>query len=380
MNQVRNIQSAFPFFDQESVSKILRDIELMLKSGMLTNGPHVKDFEDKFAEYVRVKYAIAVNSGTSSLEIALRYFKVKNREVIVPTNTVIATPNSVIFAGGIPAFADIREDTLCVDPEDVERKISSRTAGIIVVHIAGLVCPQIDELAEICEDHNLFLLEDCAHAHGAVINGKMAGTLGDVGCFSFYPTKVMTTGEGGIITTEDPELADAARSMRNHGQNSQRLMVMLGHNWRMSEVAAILGKYQLENLEKFVHKRNEIARSYDNALGKIEGVSLFRTPDNVRHSYYKYAVRLSDDIDTEKLAQILKEEYNIETGNIYYPPCHLHPFYKENFGTREGDLPVAEKVLQKVLCLPMHVGITEENVKYISEALRSSILKLQEKN
>jgi dTDP-4-amino-4,6-dideoxygalactose transaminase len=285
----------------------------------------------------------------------------------------VATPNAVLFAGGTPVFADIREDTLCIDPEDVERKLTPKTAGLIVVHIAGLVCPQINELAKLCRDHKLFLMEDAAHATGASFNGKMAGTLGDCGCFSFYPTKIMTTGEGGMITTDNSELAEIAHCMRNHGLDSQRHMIMFGHNWCMSEITAIVGKYQLENLENFILKRNQIAELYEAELEKIDEVSLFKTPANTRHSYYKYPIRISDEIDGEKLAFILKNEYNIETGSLYYPPCHLHPFYKENFGTREGDLPVSEKVLKKVLCLPMHFGINEENVRYVTEALGSSI-------
>lgn len=377
MARAKKISSAFPFFDKESVQDILKDIELMLRSGVLTDGQHVEDFERKFAEYVKVKHAVAVNSGTSALEISLRHFKLKGREVIVPTNTFVATPNSVLFAGGKPVFADIREDTLCIDPEDVKRKITSQTAGIIVVHIAGLICPQINELSDLCRDHGLFLLEDAAHAHGALIDGKKAGALADAGCFSFYPTKVMTSGEGGMITTDDSDLAEDARCMRTHGQNPQRLMVKLGHNWRMSEVAAIIGKHQFENLEKFVLKRNEIARYYDTALAKLDGVSLFKTPANMRHSYYKYPVRLSDGVDRDKLALILGNKFSIETGNIYYPPCHLHPFYKENFGMKEGDLPVSENLLKKVLCLPMHANMTKRNAEYVSEALSQAISKLQ---
>jgi len=380
MSSPIKIQSALPCFDDKSINGILRDIESLLRSGRLTGGPHVKDFEDRFAEYVKTKHAVAVSSGTSNLEICLRYFKVKGREVIVPTNTFVATPNSVIFAGGKPVFADMREDTLCIDPEDVKRKISSRTAGVIVVHIAGLICPQIKELAELCEDRELFLLEDSAHAHGAMIDGKMAGTLSHAGCFSFYPTKVMTTGEGGMITTDDSDLAEAARCMRNHGQSSERLMVMLGHNWRMSEIAAILGKHQLGNLERFVQKRNEIARIYDKALGNVRGVSLFRTPSNIRHSYYKYPIRLDGSVEGDRLARILKEKYNIETGNVYYPPCHLQPFYEENFGTREDDLPVSEKMLENVFCLPMHFGLTVENADYIIDAFSQSLSKLQNVN
>ena len=376
-NHIRRICSSSPFFDKETLEGILRDIKITLKTGVLTDGSRVKDFERKFADYVGVEHALAVNSGTSALEIVLRYFKLEGREVIVPTNTFVATPNSVLFAGGRPVFADIMEDTLCIDPEDVAKKISPRTAGVIVVHIAGLICPQIKALRDLCEDEGLFLLEDAAHAHGATIEGEKAGALADAGCFSFYPTKVMTTGEGGMITTNDSKLAEVAKCLRTHGQNSRREMVMLGHNWRMSEVAAIIGEHQLKNLEKFVLKRNEIAKYYESALRKTDGVCLFKTPNNIRHSYYKYPIIIDEDIDVEKLAAILKVEYGVETGNVYYPPCHLHPFYKENLGTKEGDLPTSEKMLKKIICLPMHVKITKEDVNYISEALDCCIKRLK---
>ena len=370
------IQSSSPFFDEKSIQRILEDVEAVLRSGYLTDGPNVKEFEKKFAEYVGVKHAVAVNSGTSALEIPLRYFGLKGREVIVPTNTFVATPNTVLFAGGKPVFADICEDSLCIDPEDVKRKVSKKTAGIIVVHVAGLVCPQTEELVEICEDKGFFLLEDAAHAHGALFNGKKAGALADAGAFSFYPTKVMTSGEGGMITTDDSGLAEMALMMRTHGQNAKREMVVLGHNWRMSEMAAIIGRHQLENLEKFVVKRNEIARLYEKCLGDVDGVELFRVPANIRHSYYKYPIKLNDEVDRDKLAAVLKEKYGIETGNVYDPPCHLHPFYRENFGTGEGDLPVSERVLRKVLCLPMHAGMTEKEARNVVKGVRS-VLKSQ---
>lgn len=367
------VSSSAPFFGEESIREILRDIESTLKGGILTDGTHVHGFEREFAEYVGVKHAVAVNSGTSALEIALRHFRLSGREVVVPTNTFVATPNSVLFAGGKPVFADIREDTLCVDVDDVRRRLSPRTAGVIVVHIAGLVCPQTDELRMLCVDNGLFLLEDAAHAHGAAISGKKAGALGDAGCFSFFPTKVVTTGEGGMITTDDAGLADDARCMRSHGLNSEREMVMLGHNWRMSEVAAIIGRHQLKRLEEFVLRRNDVARLYEAELAKVKGLSLFRTPAGIRHSYYKYPVRLDDDVDREKIAERLKNEFGVETGTVYDPPCHLHRFYRENFGAREGDLPVSENVLKKVLCLPMHVGMSRETVEYVSDSLESVI-------
>lgn len=377
MSNKKRILSAFPFFDEECITGILQDIELTLKSGVLIDGIHTKDFEKKFAEYIKVEHAVAVSSATAALEMALRYFKVRDREVIVPTNTFVATPNSVLFAGGKPVFADIREDTLCIDPEDVRRKLSPRTAGVIVVHVGGLVCPQMDELMQLCEDYRLFLLEDAAHAHGAIFKGRMAGALGDAGCFSFYPTKVMTSGLGGMLTTDDSGLAEAARLMRTHGQNTQGQMILLGNEWRLSEISAIVGRHQLERLELFIKRRNEIAECYSSALRNVPGISLFQTPPYVRHSYYKFALKLSEDMNREKLAALLRDEYGVETGHLYYPPCHLQLFYKEHFGTREGDLPVAESVLRRVLCLPMHAALSDEDAFYVAESLKTLCNKLK---
>ena len=179
------VKSSSPYFAKEELEAVLKDIRQMLLGGVLTEGPHVKLFEKEFGTYVQARHAIAVNSGTAALEIALRHFKPEGGEVIVPTNTFVATPNTVIFAGGKPVFADIRADTLCLDPDDVRRRINRNTVGIVVVHIAGLVCPQIRELMELCRENDLFLIEDAAHAHGAKAEGKMAGTLSDCGCFSF---------------------------------------------------------------------------------------------------------------------------------------------------------------------------------------------------
>jgi len=373
------IPSAFPYFDDSAIERITEDIKSTLRSGVFIDGVHGQDFEKKFAEYIGVKQAIAVDSCSSALEIALRYFKVKDREVIVPTNTFVASPNSVLFAGGKPVFVDIKENTLCIDIEDVKNKLSSNTVGVMVVHIAGLICPEIKQLVDFCEENNLFLLEDAAHAHGAMIDGKKAGALADVGCFSFYPTKVMTCGKGGMITTDNPKVAELAKCLRSYGLDSQRLMKKLGHSWWLSEIHAIIGKHQLERLEEFVRKRNEIAKEYVTALRDTDGIYLLEKPGNIRHSYYKFPVRLDEKLDREEITRILKEEYNIETGTIYYPPCHLHPYYKDVLGTQTGDLPVAEKVLNKILCLPVFVGMNEEDTNEVCEALESVIARFNKK-
>jgi perosamine synthetase len=364
-----NIQGSLPYFSEESLNEIAREIKAVLKSGRLTDGPVAEEFEKEFAEYNNVNYAVAVNSGTGALDVALRHFKLVGREVIVPTNTFISTPNAVLLTGGKPVFADMNPDTLCLDVEDAKKRVTSKTAGVMVVHIAGLVCPQINELKEFCQEKGLFLVEDCAHAHGATLDGQKAGTFGDAGCFSFYPTKVMTSCEGGMIVTNNPEIADESRCLRTCGQDKNRQAVTLGQNWRLNEVIAVIGKNQLAHLEEFLAKRNQVAKWYQEGIAEVGGVSLFEVPPNSRHSYYKYPVKLAEGIDRIRLSATLKDKYGIETGHIYYPPCHLQPFYMQSYGTKAGDLPISERVLKQVLCLPMHYGIANENVKYICESL-----------
>ena len=367
-----NIPSARPFFSKEAIESILGDIKGSLEAGVLTQGPYMEKFENLFAEYVGVKNAIAVNSGTSALEIVLRYFDVKDREVIVPTNSFVASANTVIFAGGQPVLADIKPDTLCIDPDDVRQRITSKTRCIMVVHLAGLVCPQMDELKEICRDYGLFLIEDAAQAHGATADGKKAGCLGGAGCFSFFPTKVMTTGEGGIITTDDDNLAEFARIIRNHGREGD-LHVRLGYNWRMSEVNAILGIYQVKRLEQYVERRNEMARRYAELLAKTSDIILIPVPSDFRHSYYKYPVLFPESVNVSKLEKVLKEDYGIATGALYYPPIHLQPLYGRLYGYEEGMLPVAEDVLRRQLCLPMFIGLSDEEIDYTVNSLKMEL-------
>jgi len=380
MPEKNEIPSAKPFFDESTIESILKDIKEILRSGLLaesspgSKSPNVQKFEEMFTEYVGTEEAIAVSCGTAAIEIPLRYFDIKGGEVIVPTNTFIASANAVLYAGGKPVLSDIKRETLCIDPDDAESRITSKTRGIMVVHVAGLVCPEIYELLEICEDHGLFLIEDAAHAHGATIDGKKAGSLGDVGSFSFFPTKVMTTCEGGMITTDDQDLARMARRMRNHGRHEKTgLVVTLGYNWLMDEIGAVIGIHQLEQLETFVEKRNDIAKKYEKGLQGIEGVKPISTPSNIRNSYYKYPVYLDEGIDPSRLTQFLKSEYHIAVGEIYYPPCHLMPLYKEMFGYKGGELPVSEQVLKRVIALPMHVQITDAEINRVLKGLAAGI-------
>ena len=365
------VPAAKPFFSEEDIRSILSEIGTSLRTGTLTLGPNVKKFEDMFAEYTGVKHAVAVNSGTASLEIPLRYFDVKDMEVIVPTNTFVASANTVYFAGGKPVLADIREDTLCLDPEDMKRRITSKTKGVIVVHLAGLIPPQMKEIREICNDKNLFLIEDAAQAHGASMDGKKAGSLSDAGSFSFFPTKPMTTGEGGMVTTDNSNLDKFARSLRHHGIEGRDNYPRFGYNWRMSDINAIIGIHQLQHLDAFVKERNEIAKKYSKLLSRIKSARVIQVPPNIVHSYYKFAVILP--FETANLQRALKEKYEIETSFLYYPPVHLQPIYQTHFGYKAGMLPVSEDVLKRMICLPIFIGIIDGQINYVVESLEKEM-------
>ncbi len=366
------IPNARPFFNDEDIDDILNDIRNCLKSGMLTMGQNIERFENQFAKYVGVKYAIALNSGTSALEVALRYFDVKNKEVIVPTNSFVSSANAVIFAGGEPILCDIKDETLCIDPDDLRKRITPKTKGVIVVHLAGLIPPQMKELQDICSENNLFLIEDAAHAPGAILDNKKAGSLSEVGCFSFFPTKPMTTGEGGMITTNDSNLADFAKILRHHGKEGD-VHTRIGYNWRMSEIHAILGIYQLKRLDEYIMIRNQIAKKYAEGLGNIEGINLISVPSNIVHSYYKYPIILTSGIEALALQKTLKNKYNIATGTLYYPPIHLQPFYRQCFSYKEGMLPSSEEILKKETCLPMFVGLGEKEIDHVIDSLKKEV-------
>jgi dTDP-4-amino-4,6-dideoxygalactose transaminase len=372
-----------PFFTESDREIISSEINKILESGHLTNGPWVKGLEEAFAEYTGTKFAIATNSGTSALEILLRYFDVSDREVIVPTNTFLSSGNAVIFAGGKPVLADISAETLSIDLNEIQRKITPKTKGVIAVHLAGLISPQIYEIRKFCIKKGLFLIEDAAHAPGASFNSYKAGNLSDGAAFSFYPTKPMTTGEGGMITTNDPECDNFARSLRSHGISigeesiyNKNLLVRLGYNWRMSELQAVVGYFQLKNLDKAISCRNHIANLYLKELKDIPGITLFEVPANVRHSYYKFPVLFDKKFLREKIVSQFRNDFGVQVGSIYWPPCHLQPFYKERFGYKKGDFPVAEDVLYRTVALPIFPDMTEQDVLLV----RAAIIKIVEDN
>jgi len=365
---------ARPVVPGDDVERILSDFRKILLDGRYTLGRYTEQFETEFKECIGSAYAIAVNSGTSALEIILRVLGIgPGDEVIVPVNTFIATSNAVIFAGARPVFVDVEFESLCMDAAQVQEKISDKTKAVIVVHIGGIVCPRMKEILEICADNNIYLIEDAAHAHGSTLEGKKAGTFSAAAAFSFYPTKVMTTGEGGMITTDSEEIDKKARILRDQGKSAFEggLIVELGYNWRMTEFSAVLGIYQLRRLEEFIEKRRALARRYDKGLAKISGVRPQKIPSNIKSNYYKYVAFLDEDIDKVWLKKELREKYGIRLGGeVYDPPLHLQPVYRRLFGFKGGEFPVAEEVARRHICLPMHVGLSYEDVDYVIAALR----------
>ena len=370
-----NIPAAKIYFPEEDRKELLKQIDGILASGQLTLGKYTKEFEERFAEYVGTKYAIAVNSGTSALEIPLRALDIKGHSVIVPTNTFFATPASVIHAGGEVIFADVTEN-LCIDPERVKEDIRDDTKGVIVVHIGGGIPPQIKEVQEICEDHNLFLIEDAAHAHGSTLDGKKAGGFGDAAAFSFYPTKVMTSGEGGMITTNDEKIYKRALVFRDQGKAGfyGNVHTEMGYNWRMSEIHAAMGLSQFARLEEFIRDRRRVAKIYDEELKKIDGIIPIKIPSEAKSNYYKYVALLDNGIDRAVIKKKLKEKYGVSlSGEVYELPCHLQPIFKDMHGFKEEDFPVAEDVCKRQICLPVFATMTEEQAKYVVDSLKEVI-------
>lgn len=355
-----------PCIPEEDVAALLGDFAQILRSGRLTMGPYLERFEREFAAGVGTDHAVGMNSGTAPLEVALRYWGVEGREVVVPTNTFIASANAALLAGGRPVLCDIDPQTLSSGLPQIEAQVGKKTRAVVAVHIAGLIAPDIEAIRSFCRARGLLLLEDAAHAHGAKADGEAAGNLGDAAGFSFFPTKPLTTGEGGALSTNDRDLAAFARSFRTHGVSAPgRVLERLGHNYRLPELSAALGLRQLARLAAHTAERNRLAAHYRRVLARLGcgGVLLPEFAGRV-HAYYKFPVRLPAGTRREWVVAQLRER-GIEAGSVYWPPCHLTPFYQRALGYGPGDFPVAEATLAQVVTLPMFPGLSDEAVERV---------------
>ena len=359
------IPIARPIIGQEEI----KAVEEVLKSGMLAQGEAVKSFEDEFAAYLGVKNAIAVNNGTVALDLAIKALDLEpGSEIITPAFTFIATANCALYQGLRPVFADVDEKTFNIDPDDMQERITPRTKAVIGVHLYGQPF-QISAVQEICQDRSIALVEDCAQAHGAEWKGKKVGSFG-TGCFSFYPTKNMTTGEGGMITTDDDALAARLRLLRSHGDSGKYNHITLGYNYRMMNLQGALGLVQLRRLEEFTARRIANARFLNENIG-IKGISTPFQMDGVRHVYHQYVVRVEDELHAsrERLMEYLQAKG--VGSSVHYPKAvYQQPFYKD-LGYTDVSCPVAEDVSRRVMSLPVHPALSAEELQYISETMNS---------
>jgi perosamine synthetase len=378
--------TAFPYFPEDEIDWILNEFRTILRGdGMLSMGRHVKAFEKEFADYVGQPFAVGTNSCSAALEIALRSIELApDDEVIVPVQTFIATGAVVIREGGRPVFAEVSPDTFCLTIESFKEKITTRTRAVILVHMAGLITPDVHEIRKFCDSKNIVLIEDAAHACGASIGGSKAGSLGHIGCFSFFPTKMMTTAEGGMLVTADEKLYKKADSFRNRGLDldaGSEQYSGIGTNNRMTEIAAIMGRSQLRCLEDFVKKRNQVAAIYNEAINRSELNSVIRLtkfPNHMTHAYWRYLISLSPKINREKLRDLmLKDEIGMDWA--YYPPLHLQPVFVGLYGHKAGMLPQSETLLEHHVCLPMHACIDSADANFIVKTFLSHTRELLNK-
>lgn len=359
------IPIAAPILDKAAI----KAVEEVLGSGLLAQGLKVSEFEEDFASYVGTKYAIATSSGTAALHAALLASGIgQSDEVITTPFGFIASANAILFCQARPVFVDIDERTFNIDPHLIRERITPRTKAILAVHLYGQSC-DLKEIIQLCEEYNLILIEDACQAHGGEYVGKKVGSFG-IGCFSFYPTKNMTTGEGGMITTDNEDIAQKARMIRNQGQRERYVHQILGYNYRMTDIAAALGIYQLRGLDELNSKRIENAAFLASRIGKIRGLMPpFVMPD-VKHVFHQFTTRVTTDfrISRDDLkARLRSRGVGVE---VYYPlPIHKQPYYQK-LGYDEH-LPNSEKAAMEVLSLPVHPSLTLEELHRIVQAIKN---------
>ncbi len=362
------IKVAEPCVGAEEAEAVTR----VILSGNYVSGKQVESFETAFADYIGCKYAVAVNSGTSALYIALESIGVgKGDEVIVPAMTFFSTVSSVLYLGATPVFADIDPDDFCLSPGSVEENISEKTKAIIPVHLFGNPA-KMDKFLQISKDRGIPLVEDCAQAHGAEYNHEKVGGLGRAGCFSFFATKHMTTGEGGMITSNDSKLVEKARILRNHGMQGRDDHVLLGYNNRMTEIEAAMGLVQLQKLDGMNTRRVENSEYLLDHIEKMAWAKVPRPTGNLKLTYFWCPVMVDEAVSTKDTAMLRK---HLESNGIGYRHRYNEPLYKQPVLKKTGHdysdvfLPVAEKVAGNVIGLPNHPGLSRDDLDRVIEVL-----------
>jgi len=360
---VVQIPVARPAIGQDEISAVTA----VLESGMLASGERVTEFEKKFADYCGTTHAVAINNGTAALHAAMLAADIgQGDEVIVPSFSFIATATAVSMTGAKPIFVDVNEQTFNIDPVQVENHITPKTKAVIGVHLFGQPFDVLG-IKQVCESHNLTLIEDAAQAHGAIFNGEKTGSIGHMGCFSFYATKNMTTGEGGMVTTSDKGFNERLRLLINHGQSEKYLHTRIGYNYRLTDVAAAIGVVQLKKLEKFNMRRRKNAEYFDTHIS-VKGLITPVVAQGMHHVYHQYVVRLTDEFPLKRadFMEYLKVK-GIGTA-VHYPiPIHHQPVYAR--ANEPDSCPISTSLATSVLSIPVHPLLDQKELAYICDAI-----------
>lgn len=367
------VQLAKPDIGQKEIDSVVE----VMKSGILSIGPKVREFEKKIEDYVGIKHAIAVNSGTSGLHLLIKAYGIKEGdEVITSPFSFVASANCILFEGAKPVFTDICPKTLNIDIEGIEEKINERTKAILAVDVFGNPV-DIERLRAITRKHNLLLLEDSCEALGSEYNGNKCGSTADGAVFAFYPNKQITTGEGGMVVTNNEEVAELCRSYRSQGRAVAGFWLeheRLGYNYRLSELNSALGAAQMDRLDEIIAKRNLIAEKYNCRLRDIKGITVpLISPAVTRMSWFVYVIRLDRSVDRNKIMQHLLD--NGVACRPYFTPIHLQPYFRKLFGYKEGDFPVTEEVSATTIALPFFNDLQEEQIDYVVRVLSEGLTK-----
>jgi len=360
------------------IEEDIKAVEEVLRTSQLSLGPKLVEFEDSLKEIAGRKYAVAVNSGTSALHLIIKSLGIKEGDEVITTPfSFIASSNCILFEKARPVFVDIRKDIYNINYDLIEEKITEKTKAILAVDVFGQPADW-DEITEIAKKHNLHLIEDSAESIGSEYKGRACGSFGDAGVFAFYPNKQITTGEGGVVVTDNEEIAILSKSMRNQGRGEGDTWLQhtrLGYNYRISDINCALGISQIKRLEEIIEKRNKVANFYFEKLKEVEEIiTPFVSKTVTKMSWFVYVIHLSDRFTKENRDSIIEEmrRKGVETRG-YFSSIHLQPFYRKVFGYKEGDFPMTEFISERTIALPFYAIMKEKEVDYVVNTLKEII-------